>query len=157
MSTAGAADPPGVLASLGTGLRLIAGWFSVVIGVLNLLAELDSPPEAGYLLFHGVLVAGGALLIGLPGWVRPTGCLAAAGAAVAGMVLAALPASRPACCLTSFAERHGYPFSVVARDAGRAWQVDGARLLADLLFWGYAGLFALMLVVLVRRAGKGGP
>ena len=57
--------------------------------------------------------------------------------------------------MTSFAVRHGYPFVFAARtEDGASWHVDGERLLADLLFWGYAGLIALIIVASVRRVTK---
>lgn len=160
MSTAGTVGTPGVWDSVGTGLRLIVGWFSIVIGLLNLVVEMGDRPEAAYLLFNGMLVAGGAVLISLaavPGRPGTAGYLAAAGVLVAGMSISTLLTSDTACCLGSLAERHGYPFAVLARDAGQGWQVDGGRLVADLMFWGYAGLLALLVVELARRlAGRRG-
>ncbi|MFI7597189.1 hypothetical protein [Actinoplanes sp. NPDC049681] len=154
MSTAGTVGTPGVWDSVGTGLRLIVGWFSIVIGALNLVVEMGDRPDAAYVLFNGMLVAGGAVLISLaavPGRPGPAGYLAGAGVLVAGMAFGTLPASGAACCLSALAERHGYPFTVLARDAGQDWQLDGGRLVADLMFWGYAGLLTLLVVVLARR------
>jgi hypothetical protein len=49
----------------------------------------------------------------------------------------------------------------VARDSGSGeaarWHVDSQHLLADLLFWGYAGLLLLVVVALMRRAGGPQP
>src|SRR3712207_5505371 len=104
MSTAGTVGTPGVWESFGTGLRLIVGWFSVVIGVLNLVAELGDRSDAAYLVFHGMLLAGGAVLISIssvPGRPGPAGYLAAAGVLVAGMAGSTLPSSDTACCLGS--------------------------------------------------------
>ncbi|MEV4636276.1 hypothetical protein AB0J80_02895 [Actinoplanes sp. NPDC049548] len=168
MSTAGTVGTPGVWESVGTGLRLIVGWFSAVIGVLDLVVEMGDRLDGAYLLFNGMLVVGGAMLISLaslPGRPGTAGYLAAAGVLVAGMSISTVLTSDAACCLSALAERHGYPFTVLARDAGQSWQVDGGRLVADLLFWGYAGLVALLLVVLARRLvhrlgrprGIGGP
>ncbi|WP_305785085.1 hypothetical protein [Symbioplanes lichenis] len=167
MSTVGDVDPaleeeeeeaPGLWGSFGAALRLIVGWFSVAIGILNLVVEIDrsdATPDGAYLLFHAVLLVGGALLIGL-GWFDPRpglpGYAAGAAVLVAGVVLSALPRNNTVCCMSAFDERHGYPFTLIARNAGSRWHVDSQHLLADLLFWGFLGLVALLAVSLLRRA-----
>jgi hypothetical protein len=155
-------EAPGLWESFFTALRLIVGWFCVAIGVVNLLVEVDrvsGEPDTGYFVFHTMLFAGGLVLLGvswlgrspgLPGYVA--GGLVAA----AGMVGSAVTVTSSQCCLRAFDVRHGWPFAFVARDeaggaAGR-WHVDSQHLLADLLFWGYAGLLVLVVVALIRRA-----
>jgi len=150
-------EAPGLWTSFGTALRLIVGWFSAAIGVLNLLAGVDrssGATDTAYLAFHGMLFIGGLLLLSLSRLVRHPGrigCLAGGLVAAAGLLVSAIPVTK-VCCMTTFAVRHGWPFSLLARDetAGR-WHVDSQHLLADLLFWGYAGLLALVAVELVRR------
>jgi hypothetical protein len=148
------------LGSLGAGLRLIVGWISVLVGVLGLGLELDrggGSPDGAYLLFHAMLVIGGVLLISLPRIGAPGLAGYAAGGAVmcAGVLGSALPVNDAGCCMTAFAVRHGYPFILAARtEDGARWHVDGERLVADLLFWGYAGLIVLVVVALTRRATK---
>ncbi|MFI5932874.1 hypothetical protein [Actinoplanes sp. NPDC051494] len=153
-------ESPGLWESFGSALRLIVGWFCVAIGVLNLMVELDradGTPDSAYLLFHFILLVGGVLLVsfawigvkpGIPGW--------SAGVAVmiAGVVFSALPANETVCCLTAFSERHGYPFTIMARDAGSRWHVDSQHLLADLLFWGYMGLVVGLTVALTRKVAS---
>ena len=156
----GGADP-GLWTSFAVALRLIVGWFCVVIGGLNLLVEVDrhgGRTDIAYLLFHGLLLVGGLVLLGVNVLGRAPGALgysAGAVVAAAGMVISALPVSGTVCCMREFAVRHGYPFTFLAREegigaAGR-WHGDSQHLLADLLFWGYVGLFALVAVAQVRR------
>ena len=157
MSAAGTVHQPGLGESFGTALRLLVGWFSILIGVLDLGLELDrtaGAPDSTYLIFHGVLLVGGALLVSLSSIAaRPgfPGYLAGVLVLVTGVVLTAVPANDTVCCLTSFAERHGYPFTIMARATGGGWHLDGPHFLIDLLFWAYAGLMVLVLVGLARR------
>jgi hypothetical protein len=147
--------------SFGAGLRLIVGWLSILVGLLDLGTELDrggTAPDGAYLLFHAVLVAGGVLLISAawvgagPGLAGYTLCVAVM---AAGLLVSALPRHDAGCCMTALAVRHGYPFTLAGRaGAGTHWQVDGERLAADLLFWAYAGLVVLIVVALARRAAK---
>jgi hypothetical protein len=144
--------------SFGAGLRLLVGWFSIAIGILNLLVELDrgSAADGAYLLFHAMLLVGGVLMVSLA-WIaaRPgvAGWSAGGGVLAAGMLASGVPASDALCCLSAYAVRHGYPFSFAGRDDdGGRWHVDSQHLLADLLFWGYAGLIVLVVVALARRA-----
>lgn len=150
-------EAPGLWGSFGAALRLIVGWFSVAIAVLNLTVEIGRMPERAYLLFHVLLLIGGLLLISLGQGAAGTGPLGytAGGLVLAGGMLAgALPVNNAVCCMTAFAVRHGYPFTFLARNDGGRWHVDGQHLLADLLFWGYAGLVVLVLVALTRRATR---
>ena len=149
-------EAPGLWTSFGTALRLIVGWFCVAIGVLNLLVGVDwtgGDPDTAYVTFHGMLVVGGLLLLSLSRLVRRPGTigyLAGGLVAAAGLLVGSIPVNNTVCCMTGFAIRHGWPFTFLARDeqAGR-WHVDSQHLLADLLFWGYAGLIAM---ATVRRA-----
>ena len=158
MSAAGnagsATGAPGLWGSFGAALRLIVGWLSITVAVLNLVAELDRVPERAYLLFHAVLLVGGLLLISYD-WgsagIGPAGYGVGGAVSAAGMLLGALPVNIAACCMSGLGVRHGYPFTFLARDEGGGWQVDGPHLLTDLLFWGYAGLLVLVLVAVTRR------
>lgn len=149
---------PGLWGSFGAALRLIVGWFCIAIGLLNLVVELDrtdGAPDGAYLLFHVVLVIGGVLLVGL-GWIgaQPgvVGYVTGGTVMLAGLVFSALPENDAECCMTAFEQRHGYPFTLAARHAGDRWHIDSQHFLADLLFWGYLGLIALLAVSLLRRA-----
>ena len=148
-------DAPGLWSSFGGGLRLLVGWFSVAIAILNLVVEMERMPDRAYLLFHVMLLVGGLLLVSL-GWgaagTGPAGYSAGAATLAGGMLLSALPVVDAVCCMTAFAVRHGYPFTFLARHDGGRWHVDSQHLLADLLFWGYAGLIVLVLVAMTRRA-----
>jgi hypothetical protein len=149
-----AAAQPGLWHSFGAGLRLLVGWFSVAIALLNLLVEMDRMPDRAYLLFHVMLLAGGALLVSLGPFAAgagPAGWAAGGAVLAGGMLFGALPVSGAVCCMTTFAVRHGYPFTFVARNDGGRWHVDSQHLLADLLFWGYAGLIVLVLAAAARR------
>jgi hypothetical protein len=148
---------PGLWGSFGAALRLIVGWFSVAIAILNLIAELDRLPGPTYLLFHAVLLVGGLLLISISWGAAGTGPAgySAFGAVLAGGTFAtALPVNDTVCCMTVFAVRHGYPFTFLARNGGGRWHFDLLHLLADLLFWGYAGLLVLVLVATARRVTR---
>jgi hypothetical protein len=150
-------EAPGLWGSFGAALRLIVGWFSVAIAILNLAAEIGRMPDRAYLLFHVLLLIGGLLLISLDRGAAGTGPAgyAAGGLVLAGgMLVSALPSNDAVCCLTAFAVRHGYPFTFLARNDGGRWHVDSQHLLADLLFWGYAGLIVLVLVAMTRRATR---
>lgn len=151
-------DPEdGLWTSFGSALRLIVGWFSVTIGLLNLLVEADrttGEADPAYLVFHAVLVVGGGVLLAAPWLGRDpgrAGYVTGGLVAAAGMIAGAVPVRNTVCCLSAFDERHGYPFSIAARDDAARWHVDSQHLIADLLFWGYAGLLALVVVALVRR------
>jgi hypothetical protein len=112
------------MSAVGTALRLVIGWISAVVGVVNLIADADDLSDLAYLAFNGMLVIGGGLLVGL-GSIRArpgiAGCLAGAVIMVAG------PVTR-------------YPFPLAGR-----------RLAADVLFWAYAGLIVVLLVTVGRR------
>jgi len=164
VSASGNADTEtaeGPWTSFVTTSRLLVGWFCVAIGLLNLLVEFDrepGSPDAPYLLFHAVLVVGGMVLLALasirpnPG---PVGYAAGAAVTAVGMIASAVPATTTVCCLSAFAVRHGFPFTFVARNAGvgdaARWHIDSEHTIADLLFWGFGGLFTLVLISLLRR------
>ena len=154
-------DEPGLFSALASVLRLLLGWFSVAIGLMNLMVETDRAgggPDVGYLAFHAVLVVGGLALLAVPQLGRNPGTpgyLTGGLVAAAGMLVATVKVTSSECCMTVFDVHQGWPFAVVARDtvpgdAGR-WHLDGRLLVADLLFWAYAGLLALVVVALARR------
>jgi hypothetical protein len=149
---------PGLWESVGTALRLSAGWFCVAIGLLNLVVEADRRPgtqDGRYLLYHAMLLVSGALLLALGSIRRRPGVsgYAAFGAIlVLGMTITAIPATVTVCCMSGFGERHGFPFTLAGHNAGGRWHLDSQHLLADLMFWGGAGLIALVLTVLLRGA-----
>ncbi len=151
-------EAPGLWTSFGTALRLIVGWFCVAIGVLNLLVELDRSgrqPDGAYLTFHFVLLIGGVVLLALA-FINPRfgplGYVVGGAVALAGMVASTVPATKTICCLSAFAVRHGFPFTFLARhDSAGRWHVDSQHTLADLLFWGYVGLFVMIVVSLFHR------
>jgi hypothetical protein len=151
-------DGPGLWTSFGIALRLIVGWFCVAIGVLNLLAEVDrttGEPDIAYFLFHVMLFAGGLVLLSVGALPRGPGVAGySVGGAVfaAGLLISSIPVNNTVCCLSAFDVRHGYPFTLAARDGAGRWHIDSQHLLADLLFWGYAGLLALAVVALARAA-----
>jgi hypothetical protein len=143
--------------SFGAAARLIVGWFAILIGLLNLLAEADRRTDADVpvLVFQSMLVVGGILLLALgrlapdPG---PAGYAVGAAVATIGLVGSAVPVITSVCCMSAFGVRHGFPFTFLARDGDAGpWHADGHRLVADLLFWGFVGLLALVAVALFRR------
>ncbi|MCY1140761.1 hypothetical protein OWR29_22410 [Actinoplanes sp. Pm04-4] len=145
-------DEPGFIASAGATLRLIAGWACVALGVLDLAMGLT---DVSYIAFHVMLLLTGLLLLGAGRRVgRPTRLAGLAGGLVAGLglVVSALPALSVACCSRGYAVRHGFPFTMLARDPG-GWRFDLARSVADLLFWLCAG-FIVMVAVTRLRPGR---
>jgi hypothetical protein len=147
---------PGLWESFGTAVRLIVGWFCVAIGLLNLVVEADrrpGTPDRTYLLYHAMLLVSGALVLAL-GSIRPrpgvSGYAAFGAILVLGTAITAIPATVTVCCLSGFGERHGFPFTLVGHNAGGRWHLDSPHLLADLMFWGGAGLIVLVLMVVLR-------
>lgn len=155
-------EAPGLWGSFATALRLIVGWFCVAIGVVNLLVEVDrvnGEPDTGYFVFHTMLFVGGLVLLGVA-WLghRPgvPGYVAGGLVAAAGMAVSGITVTWSECCLTAFQVRHGWPFAFIARNEGAGeagrWHIDSQHALADMLFWGYAGLLVLVMIALMRRA-----
>jgi len=104
-----------------------------------------------------MLLVGGAVLLALD-WVAPRpgliGYLVGAAILLLGTLISALPATTTVCCMSAFTVRHGYPFIFAAHDEGLRWHINSQHLLADLMFWGYAGLLALVLISFLRRARR---
>ncbi|GID25314.1 hypothetical protein [Paractinoplanes brasiliensis] len=145
-----AEDEPGFLASTIATLRLIAGWACAALGVLNLAMGLA---PASYVTFHVVLAITGLLLLapGPAGRRRPPGPAVVAGGTVAlvGLAATTVPALAVECCSGGYAVRHGFPFTMLARDPG-GWRFDTVRTVADLVFWICAGLIVMLALTRVR-------
>lgn len=159
MRNAGEDDGPDLLASTSAVVRLIAGWACVSIAVLDLSMGIDSD-DVGYLVFHLVLLVGGGLLLAIdrlresPRWHGPGRFGHAVGGAIAalGLLVSALPATSTVCCMRNLAVRHGYPVTLLAHDPGKSWHFAPAHAVADLVFWGLAGLAVAVVIALVRPA-----
>lgn len=149
-------DEPGFLASVGATFRLIVGWAFVALGVLDLAMGLA---DASYVAFHVVLLATGLVLLGASraeGWTSRLAWLTGGLVAGLGLVISTIPPLTVACCSRGYAVRHGFPFTMLARDPG-GWRFDLARSLADLLFWLCAGLIVMVAAVRflpARRAAE---
>jgi hypothetical protein len=146
-------DAAGLLGSSATVVRLIFGWAGAAIGALDLGMGAG---DRRYLLFHGLLLIAGLLLLSLDRLfhARRPGRLAglvAGGCALIGVVVSTLPGSSTACCMRDLPIRHGFPFALLGREGAR-WQVSPGHAIADLLFWACAGLVVLVLVTLLRPA-----
>jgi hypothetical protein len=153
----------GLWASFATAVRLIVGWFSVLLAALDLIIEIDRPigvSDGPYLVFHVVWLVGGMTLVALA-WIDPrpgrAGYVAAAAVTVAGTITGAVPATTSVCCMSGFPVRHGYPFIFLARQDAGPWQFGGPHLLADLMFWAFVGLMVLVVVALFRRPPAHSP
>ncbi|MEU4687467.1 hypothetical protein [Actinoplanes sp. NPDC023714] len=130
-------------------IRVMAGWFLVGIGGLNLAVEIDGGLTSAYLIFHVALLAGGALLL-LKHRITPSraGYLLSGVLALAGMAATAVPATAR-CCLAAYPERRGYPYPFLG--TGDGVHVDPEYLVADLVFWGCLGLVLLTVLALIER------
>ncbi|MEV4344838.1 hypothetical protein AB0J83_10210 [Actinoplanes sp. NPDC049596] len=147
-------EDPGLLEGAATTLRLIVGWAFTALAVLNLAMGLDS---VSYALFHGVLLIAGLTLLGLPRVgrrPRRAAWLAGSAVAVLGLVVSTVPTAAVACCSPAYAVRHGFPFTMLARDPG-GWHADGGRIVIDLLFWALVGLLVLIAVARLTPAPTG--
>ncbi|MDI6099717.1 hypothetical protein QLQ12_14025 [Actinoplanes sp. NEAU-A12] len=130
-------------------LRVMAGWFMLGIGLLNLAVEIDGGLTGAYLMFHVVLGLGGVLML-LRRRPVPSraGCAIAGVLALAGMVSTALPGTSR-CCLED-PPGHGYPYPFLGTGGGV--HVEPAYLVVDLIFWGCAGLLAMVVLAVAERA-----
>jgi hypothetical protein len=144
------ADEPGLMASAASMLRLLFAWAFTALGLLNLAMGIDS---LAYLIFHVVLLGAGLVLLALGLLAKRPRLPAYVAAVVAGglgLVLSTIPSTTAAaCCLTGSTQRHGYPFTIVG-----GGHFDGYRTVADLLFWGCVGLFALLLATVLTPAHR---
>ncbi|GGN16866.1 hypothetical protein FHR83_004939 [Actinoplanes campanulatus] len=129
-------------------LRVMAGWFLLGIGVLNLAVSADGGLTDTFLIFHLVLVAGGVLLLMRRRLIpsRP-GIVVGAVLTLAAMVATAIPTTTR-CCMAEYPARHGFPYPFLGIDGGV--HVDVKYLVADLVFWACAGLLALAVIALVE-------
>jgi hypothetical protein len=130
-------------------LRVMAGWFLLGIGLLNLAVEIDGGLTGAYLVFHLIIAAGGVLLL-LRRRPAPSraGYVVAAGLVGAAIVATTLP-DTSGCCMEQYPGRHGYPFPFLG--SGGGLHVDPLYLTADLIFWACTGLLAVVLLAAVER------
>lgn len=131
-------------------LRVMAGWFLLGIGLLDLAVEFDGGLSGAYLVFHLVVVAGGVLLL-----LRRRPAPSAAGIAVAvvlmtAAIVATTAPDSPGCCMEDYPGRHGFPFPFLG--VGGGLHVDPLYLAADLIFWGCAGLVTVVVLAFAERA-----
>ncbi|GAA1588362.1 hypothetical protein [Actinoplanes couchii] len=110
-------------ASIPAVLRVMAGWFLLGIGLLDVAVELDGGLTVTYLVFHLGLCVGGVLLLIRS---RPVPSLAA-------LFLVPLPGLAGLVL--------GYPFPLA----------DWFHTAADLIFWGCAGLLLAIVLAMVER------
>ncbi|WP_127498049.1 hypothetical protein [Actinoplanes solisilvae] len=149
MSQAAHDEDPGFLVSAATTLRLILGWAFVALAGLDLAMGLDG---VAYVMFHVVVLLTGLVLLGADRvGRRPSrfAWLAGASVAGAGLVVSAIPVLLVECCSSGYAVRHGFPFTMLARDPG-GWRFDLYRTVVDLLFWLCAGLLVTVVVARVK-------
>jgi hypothetical protein len=131
-------------------LRVMAGWFLLGIGLLNLAVEVDGGLTGTYLVFHVGLGIGGVLLLlrRRPVPSRP-GIAVAAVVTLAAMAATGLPATSR-CCMENYPGRYGYPYPFLG--VGGGVHVDPLYLVADLIFWGCAGLLAVIVLAVTEQA-----
>lgn len=169
----------GDLVLLAVQVQVAVAVISVGVAVLALATGFGVPALRYYLVFGGVVAGGGAVLLACayrPWWLNRWQWGAVLLAAVAGTAASLLVTRESGCCLFNFNVRSGYPFDFTgwsigfdtvvspaeAHAAARArpdqvtrW-FDPIPLLADLVFWGYAGLILLFpirfLLLRIRRS-----
>lgn len=177
---------PGVrradLLALAGQIQVAVAVFSVAVGLLALAAGLGTSGLGYYTVFGAVVGVGGVVLLTTA--YRPLRLnwwqwLVVVTAGVAGTAASLLVSRESGCCLFVFHVRSGYPFdfagwsmgfdSVVSPaeahaaarqrpdDISRAF--DPVPMVADTVFWAYAGLLVLLPVrQLIRlRRGTGQP
>jgi hypothetical protein len=142
-------DPWADWPSIPAVIRVMAGWFLVGIGGLDLAVEMDGGLTTPYLVFHVALLAGGTLLL-IKHRFTPSraGYLAATPLALAGLVASTVPTTS-GCCLADHPERRGYPFPFLG--TGDGVHVDPGYLAAAVIFWGCLGLVVLTVLTLIER------
>lgn len=131
-------------------LRVMAGWFLLGIGLLNLAVEVDGGLSGTYLTFHLVVVAGGVLLLMRRRPVPSRAGFAVVAALVGAAIVATAAPDSAGCCLADYPGRHGFPFPFLG--AGGGLHVDPLYLAADAVFWGCAGLLTVVVLAMVERA-----
>jgi hypothetical protein len=153
--------------ALSTLLRNLLGALSLVGGLTWLLLNLHGPEIMTDLLVGAVLGAGGLVLL-MPHRIRLRPLESVGGAALAALLgtfggLAAESSQLGG--MFAYVTARGYPFEWLQRGAiagdpqtarnlaeAARWQIDVTALAANLVFWAYAGLLAVLVAGLVRRA-----
>ncbi len=165
----------------GSGRRLFvqvllaaAGAGGMIAGLTTRLAELISEePAPRFVLAASVAAAGGAALVFLPRLrLRPTpmGVVVTLVTALAGTAAGLLRSIESTCCAYAYLVGRGYPFEWLRRgDTGdtpaaaraatldKPWNRHWDAFAADLAFWGFAGVLAVVVVALLRRAVRRAP
>ncbi|MEU4162231.1 hypothetical protein [Actinoplanes sp. NPDC026670] len=130
-------------------LRVMAGWFLLGIGLLDLAVEFDGGLTGAYLIFHLMIAAGGVLLLlrrrPAPGRAGFAVAAALIGAAIA---VTTVPGSSE-CCMEDYPGRHGFPFPFLG--VGGGLHVDPLYLAADAIFWGCAALLTVVVLAVFER------
>ncbi|WP_433298047.1 hypothetical protein ACQP2F_42415 [Actinoplanes sp. CA-030573] len=125
-------DDGGLIPSAVTMIRLLVAWAFIALGLLDLVMGLDDPR---FVIFHVVLLGSGLVLLTL-GLLekRPSRYAYLAGLVigVAGLAIGGA---------------NGFPFPM--SHPGHA--------VADVLFWGCAGLFAVLLATVLTPAHRAAP
>lgn len=153
-------------APLRSGLRSAAGALTLVGGLTWLLLNLQSPQPAVDVLVGVVLSAGGLILL-MPHRIRlprQWTAVATAGTAAAGTIGGLVSGVEQTCCMFAYTTTRGFPFRWVGRGAeavtpeaarnlalAENWRIDPFAVAADLLFWAFVGLLAVVVADVVRR------
>lgn len=142
-------NPGAAWPSIPAVLRVMAGWFLVGVGVLNLAVEVDGGLTNRYVIFHVVLPAGGAVLLMRHRFTPSRAGYVIAGlAAGAGLAVSTVPATSH-CCLAQHPRRHGWPYPFLG--SGDGVHVDAKYLAVALVFWSCVGLLLLAVIARVER------
>jgi hypothetical protein len=144
----------------------LLGALTLVAGVSWLLIYLPGSHPAMDATVGVVFAAGGLVLL-MPHRVRLPGAATtgtAAAAAAVGTLAGLVIGSAQVCCAFVYAMARGFPFDWLQRGAfagdsatarrlalGSDWHVDALGLAGDLVFWAYAGMLAVVVVLLARR------
>jgi hypothetical protein len=155
--------------TLGALLSGVLGAVALVGGLTWLLLNLHGPRIATDVLVGVVLAVGGLVLL-MPHRIplRPARTAAVAiTTAVVGTLVGLMVSVAQLAGMWAYVMARGYPFRwagrgaqaddpAVARRLAEAadWQIDVVALAGDLLFWGFAGLLAVVAVDLVRQVRR---
>jgi hypothetical protein len=143
----------------------LLGALTLVGGLTWVILNMPGPRPVDAVA--GIVLAAGGLVLLMPHRIRLPGLLTSASAVsagVAGTAVGLAAGTAQLCCAFAYEAARGWPFRWVDRGGladdpatarelalGSSWHVDLVGLGGDLLFWAYAGMLTVVIVMMVRR------